>query len=289
MFALPRRLIVIGDIHGDIDRLYRCLVCAKILDNNGAWIANPPDTYVVQMGDQLDSSNRTPEASLDWERISDVQVLQAMDQLDECAKQHGGRVLSLIGNHEVMNIFGEFSYVSPKSLQASGGADARRLMFARGGSAARLLQNRYIVLKIGTYLFSHAGILPVHLNLLGENIDELNAAFIGVLTGICTPWQQELVSQLILPMTGVLWTRRYFQMVSDESLMAALANNLAIVLKTTKCSTMFIGHNTMPRITVVANGGLVFTDACFSRAYGSHAYQFIDIQDGNMNVVQVNE
>ena len=52
------RIIVIGDIHGDIKRFKSILIDSKIINNNFEWIAEPPNTIIVQLGDQIDSLNR---------------------------------------------------------------------------------------------------------------------------------------------------------------------------------------------------------------------------------------
>ena len=46
-----KRIIVIGDIHGDIGILCSCLYMANIINHKFEWIAQPADTIVVQMGD----------------------------------------------------------------------------------------------------------------------------------------------------------------------------------------------------------------------------------------------
>lgn len=46
-----KRLIIIGDIHGDISVLCSCLYMTKVINNNMEWIAEPQDTVVIQMGD----------------------------------------------------------------------------------------------------------------------------------------------------------------------------------------------------------------------------------------------
>ena len=40
-----RRIIVIGDIHGDLDELIRCLILSGCINNNHQWIGN--DTIIV--------------------------------------------------------------------------------------------------------------------------------------------------------------------------------------------------------------------------------------------------
>jgi len=286
MFPAARRVIVIGDVHGDSDRLVKALRIARVLSPDLEWIAEPADTVVVQLGDQLDSANRDVRVPT-WETHPDVHLLELMDSLDVKAKQHGGRVISLIGNHEVMNMTGEFAYVSQASIAESGGEDGRRNAFMPGGKYNRMLMNRYIIVKIGTYLFCHAGLLPTHLNLVGENIQAFNEAFWTLGAGAeLTPRMREVLDSVILPVNGILWTRKYVELVNQPSM---LKTYLSIVLRTTKCTTMFIGHNTLENIVIAGEGGLVFTDAAFSRSYGTSKYQFIDILDGQMNVIQVTE
>lgn len=281
------RIIVIGDLHGDSDRLVHCLRAAMIINDNFEWIADPPNTYVVQMGDQVDGANRNPNAPKNWDTTCDISLMRLMDVLDERAQQHGGRVLSLIGNHEIMNMIGDYTYVTENSLEKSGGVSGRSHAFCSFEVCGKMLANRYVVLRIGSYLFSHAGITPSHLNDIGENINELNVAFRNLVAGaVLSEKHKRLIDNVIVPMDGCLWTRKYMDLgMTDND--KILQEYLGIVLQTTKCNTMFIGHNTVPNTTVIANGRLVFTDACFSRAYGLNRYQYIDILDNKMRIVEV--
>jgi Calcineurin-like phosphoesterase len=289
MFPAAKRIIVIGDVHGDSERVLQALQAARVISPTLEWIASPPETIVVQMGDQIDSANRftDPNIKADWEIHPDVKLMELMDDLDIIARQKGGRVLSLVGNHELMNIAGEFAYVSEHSLQNSGGPEGRRMDFLPGGKYHSMLLKRYVILKIGNFLFCHAGVLPSHLNIAGENIHEFNTAFWAFMQRQTLPPKQEaIINEAILPINGCLWTRKYAELMMTEQ-KAALLMNLSIVLRTTQCVTMFVGHSTMENITVTGNGGLVFTDAGFSRSYGTSRFQFIDINDNNMKIVQV--
>jgi hypothetical protein len=284
-FDAPHRIIVIGDVHGDSDRLISALKAAKVLSAQLEWIANPPNTFVVQMGDQLDSKDRVPHAPPGWETHSDVALMDIMDHFDSLARPHGGRVISLVGNHEVMNLLGDFTYASDKSIAESGGALERKQRFMPGMPYANALLNRYVIVKIGRHLFCHAGLLPTHLNIVGENIGAINTAFWDFLrTGrIENERQKQIMFDIVIGMDGILWNRRYAQSMSQSD----LAATLHIVLKTTKTTTMFIGHNTVPHIMAAAGGSLVFTDAAFSRAYGGDSFQYVEIVDDIMNVIEV--
>lgn len=107
--ASTARTVVIGDIHGDLEGLTSILRQAGITDANGRWIAG--HTTVVQTGDMTD-------------RGAGVRaVLDLLMDLEQQAKAAGGRLIVLLGNHEVMNLTGEFRDVTPAIYSSF--ADAR--------------------------------------------------------------------------------------------------------------------------------------------------------------------
>ena len=115
------RIIVIGDIHGDMDKLLKCLRIPKLIDNDNNWIGGK--TVVVQIGDQIDScrfnkiSNcNQPNNSL-LDIADDVKILYYLTELHNQASQHGGAVYSLMGNHEFMNVDGDMRFVSHSNIR----------------------------------------------------------------------------------------------------------------------------------------------------------------------------
>lgn len=56
-----KRIIVIGDLHGDLDLTIRCLRLAKVIDKDGAWIGGK--TVVVQTGDKIDGCRPIPNVN----------------------------------------------------------------------------------------------------------------------------------------------------------------------------------------------------------------------------------
>jgi len=77
--------------------------------------------------------------------------------LQEKAALAGGAVHMLLGNHEIMNVMGDFRYVSKKGEDDFDGK--RKEYFKPGGKIAKQLAcNTNSVIKIGSWLFSHAGI-----------------------------------------------------------------------------------------------------------------------------------
>jgi len=94
-----QRVVIIGDVHGDLKRFKNILKHANIINDDLEWIASPPETIVVQLGDQVDSLNRHPDIQ-NWEVLEDWNMLHFTNSLHNIAKEKGGKVISLIGNHE---------------------------------------------------------------------------------------------------------------------------------------------------------------------------------------------
>lgn len=213
IFPPQQRIIVIGDIHGDFEVAIKCLILAKCIE----YIEPPPhktvsvmdaffktikwigkDTYVVQLGDQIDRVRPQQWDANDISRDiayedegSTLEIFYLFHYLDELARLQGGRVLSIIGNHEIMNVDGDFRYVSKKEFHCfkdhlkhvyhrnskfpyhsrtlrrsrhksstnsklPSGYRERLYSFSPTGLCANLIaKNYYTMLQIGNWLFCH--------------------------------------------------------------------------------------------------------------------------------------
>ena len=115
------RIIVIGDIHGDMEMTRELLKVAKVINDNDDWIGG--NTVVVQVGDQIDRCRPTIDSQCDThgttklDENSDWKILQYFTDLHKKARDVGGAVYSLMGNHELMNVNGDFRYVSYKGIE----------------------------------------------------------------------------------------------------------------------------------------------------------------------------
>lgn len=273
------RIVIIGDVHGDISRLLNCLIHAKIFSNNLKWIAEPNDTVVVQMGDQVDSLNR---GNLnEWEELPDIEVLLLMDKLDNIAKLSGGRVLSLIGNHEIMNTMGQFNYVSQNSFKFFP-EKQRENEFKFGNRLSKILAKRNIVLKINNFLFCHAGILPEHLDISDNNIHKINEIARKVLRNEhINDIEKNIFVNTVISDNSILWNRIY---TIEEDNTDKLINE---VLNKTNSEIIFIGHNTVVNTKSAFNNKIIFTDAALSRAYGMNKIEYIDYSNSQINIVKL--
>ena len=106
------RVIAVGDVHGDYDQLVAVLQSAGVIDQEGKWIGGK--THLVQTGDMLD---RGPDSR---------KVMDLLMRLEGEASKTGGRVHVLIGNHEGMNVYGDWRYVSAEEYASYTDRDSRK-------------------------------------------------------------------------------------------------------------------------------------------------------------------
>lgn len=103
-FPVPSRLVAIGDLHGDLPKSLQALTLAGLVDPFSLrWIGG--STVAVQIGDVLDRGD------------DEIRLLYLLHRFKLESARTGGAFLSIHGNHEVMNIEGDFRYVTPGGLE----------------------------------------------------------------------------------------------------------------------------------------------------------------------------
>jgi len=98
------RLVIIGDLHGDYAKFHDMLRQAGLINARENWSGGA--THLVQLGD-------VPDRAPDTRRILDLLM-----RLEPQARRAGGYLHALIGNHEAMNMEGDFRYTAPGEFAA---------------------------------------------------------------------------------------------------------------------------------------------------------------------------
>lgn len=257
----PPRLVAIGDVHGDFEATRAVLRLAGAIDDQDRWIGK--DLVVVQTGDQLDRG--------DGER----KILELLERLVGEAKQAGGALHVLNGNHELMNAAGDLRYVTaggfvdfaevpgvdlndPRAAQAPPAMRGRLLAFAPGGPYARKLADRPVALVVGDTVFAHGGVLPQHVR---RGLDAINAETQRWLRG-----EGEISPDILQGEESPLWTRRFCQDPTPADCAVADETLAALAIK-----RMVVGH-TVHTEGIVRNcdGKVWCIDVGMASYYGGH-------------------
>lgn len=256
-FPAPRRLVAIGDVHGDLDATRRALRLAGAVDAAGAWVGG--DLFVVQVGDQLDRGD-DDKAILDW-----------FERLEEEARAKGGRFVALNGNHEIMNAQLDFRYVTPGSnppFAALASAAPRGVpevpeplrgraaAFFPGGAYAKKLAKQPLVAIVGDTVFVHAGLLPKH---VAYGLERMDAETRAWLRG-----ERPEPPKIVVAEDGPIWTRVYSAAAGKDDC-ATLEQVLGALGK----KRLVMGHTPQkPDANATCGGKAWRIDTGLSRYYG---------------------
>uniref|UniRef100_A0A7S0RGT9 Calcineurin-like phosphoesterase domain-containing protein n=1 Tax=Pyramimonas obovata TaxID=1411642 RepID=A0A7S0RGT9_9CHLO len=189
----PGRVVAIGDLHGDWDQTIRSLKIAGVIDEDvhksGDMHWTGGDTHLVQLGDVLDRGD------------DEMSILMLLVKLQEEASEAGGAVHLLSGNHEIMNVAGDFrcategaivqldkmcgkkvetkgcslrdGVVLRTNLDQSSTAIYKRIgMYAPGGVLTKhVLSRNHTVLVVNDTCFVHGGLRLKHVTF---GLDKMN-------------------------------------------------------------------------------------------------------------------
>jgi hypothetical protein len=217
--TVPTRVVAVGDIHGDFDALVSILRETGIIDAQHNWSGG--SATLVQTGDFLDRG------------AQHRQVMDLFMTLEEQAAAQNGRVVVLLGNHEMMNLMGDLRYVSPQvySSFVDGNSEQRgrkayqdylellkkdpepeferiwmqahppgffeyREALDPEGEYGRWLRERPAVLQIADTLFLHGGIHP---DLTSLKVEEMNQRVKSEIQAFDRFTRYMVQEQLILP------------------------------------------------------------------------------------------
>jgi hypothetical protein len=273
--AVPR-LVAIGDLHGDLESARAALRLAGAIDDGEHWSGGK--LVVVQTGDQLDRGDQERE------------ILDMLDRLTDEAAKAGGALHVLNGNHETMNVLGDFRYVTPRGFTSFEGVNpqsplaarypsdfgARAAAFLPGGAYATLLSKRDVVAVVGDTAFVHGGIRPP---IVDYGIGRLNAETSAFMRG-----ETKQPPRLIVDQEGPVWTRVY----GEPTLSEMACNVLARALEKLQVKRMVVGHTVQEEgITSACDDRVYRIDVGLSHYYGGEVVQVLEITRDDAGKEQV--
>ena len=273
-YPAPARLIAIGDLHGDLAAARAALKLGGAIDSDDHWAGGK--LTVVQTGDEIDRADE------------DRDVLDLFQRLTEEARAAGGRVVALNGNHEIMNVQGDYRYVTPGAVAPFAGVSprsalardpaspfaARAAAFLPGGAYALKLAQRDVIAMVGESVFVHGGVLPEHVSYGIARINAETRAW--MLNGPAT------APASVASERGPDWVRDFSVDPVSEANCAVLGRALAAL----GARRMVVGHTPQKSgVTSGCNDRVYRIDVGLSRFYGG-PIQILQITPGGVEVLK---
>jgi hypothetical protein len=270
VFPIVSRVVAVGDLHGDLSATRAALRLAGAIDDRDRWIGGA--LVVVQTGDEIDRGD------------GDREIIDLFSRLEIEAAEAGGAFRPLLGNHDLMNVEGNFKYVSARGM---GSFDdlvasllarpdllafpplqrARAAAFRPGGPVAGIFARRNVVAIVGDTVFVHAGVLPSH---VAYGLERLNREVRAFVRGARPELPPVMDHQ-----TSPVWTRLYSE---EETPAAATCATLGEALAGLGVKRMVVGHTVQPQgINAGCDGRVWRIDTGMSAAYEGGPIQVLEL------------
>ncbi|RFS23543.1 metallophosphoesterase [Chitinophaga silvatica] len=231
----PEKLYVLSDIEGEFDAGYKLLLAGGVIDPSGNWTFGKG--HLVIAGDLFDRGTQV----LPW--------LWLLYTLEDKAVAAGGQVHVILGNHDIMQLAGDFRYTDARYFKYAWlmGRELKQL-FGEDSELGRWLRSKNVVEKIGDLLVMHAGMSPA-LNskqLSLTQINDITRPLLGV------PRKQMPDSlQVFFNGNSPFWYRGYFY--EPVASMATIDSTL----KQYGCKHIIVGHTITDTVIVKRFDGKV--------------------------------
>lgn len=191
-------IVAISDIESGFKGFRDFLIANKVIDEQLNWTHGKG--HLVLVGDFVDRGAST------------TQVLWFIYKLEQEAKQHGGQVHFIIGNHEIKNLQGNYQSASKKYYYiASMLGKQQYQLFDDDSFIGRWMASKNSIERINGHLFVHGGIHP-KISELGYSLEQINQTIRDNYRNMYfTKPNSGDTEFLISTTTGPAWYRGYFK------------------------------------------------------------------------------
>jgi hypothetical protein len=253
VFMGAGKMLFVSDIEGEFEAFRNLLLVNGVINGKYQWTFGKGKLIIA--GDLFDRGKQV------------TQYLWLLYKLEDEAREKGGDVNVVLGNHDIMNLKGDFRYVQPEYM-----ANAQLMhqsyadLYSADTELGRWLRSKNIIEKIGDQLVMHGG-------MSGE---VLNKQFtLNRINNSCRPFYDVPTKQLpdsikaFLGNTGLFWYRGYFMAPKASS---ALIDS---TLQQYQAKQIVVGHTIIDKnLAFYYNGKVLGLDV--NQHAGTHAAALFD-------------
>jgi hypothetical protein len=194
VFKGAGKMLFVSDIEGEFEAFRNLLLVNGVINGKYQWTFGKGKLIIA--GDLFDRGKQV------------TQYLWLLYKLEDEAREKGGDVNVVLGNHDIMNLKGDFRYVQPEYM-----ANAQLMhqsyadLYSADTELGRWLRSKNIIEKIGDQLVMHGG-------MSGEVLSKQFT--LNRINNSCRPFYDVPAKQLpdsikaFLGNTGLFWYRGYF-------------------------------------------------------------------------------
>ncbi len=262
-YNLPKKLVALSDIEGKFEAFISLLKVSGVIDESLNWIFGKG--HLVLVGDFFDRGEMVTE------------TLWLIYKLEQEAAEVGGVLHFLLGNHEMMNLRGDWRYVPKKYLiNAQFVGKSYQDFYGPQSVLGAWLRTKNSMVKIGGYVFCHGGLSPdftiaqMPISLINESLRELIDKPDNEVPNVFN-------GEFLLRDYGPLWYRGHFQNAHTKQ-------QLIDVLKVFNASYLVVGHTPVEKISTLYDGKIIALDV--PHAKGPTHQAVLVIEKNQMNVLK---
>lgn len=269
-FPASPSIFLMGDIHGDYDDMVRLLRKGGVIDSKLNWTWG--QGHLVFLGDIFDRGEKVTEC------------LWLIYRLEQQAEKQGGYVHYILGNHEAMILTRDLRYLSEKYFYMN---DRLKLTYSvhfdKKSFLGRWIRSKNTVIRIGPYLFTHAGISPVAVK-YRYSLSAMNRAARFYFDHQKPKYLNDTIL-FVLGSDGPLWYRGYYDLVPGNHKING--KELDEVLAFYRAQRIFVGHTNVPKIETAFRGRIIFMDVPYY--LGEAKPEALWINNGQFYIIRTDE
>ena len=235
------KIAAVSDIHGQYDTFIKLLKNNNVIDNQGKWSFG--NGHFIVAGDMFDRGSQVTE------------VLWFLYDLEKQAKEKGGKLHVLLGNHDVMVLNGNLRSVHPKYAEVGEILEKPfNTLFNKGTVLGNWLRTRPVLIKVNNILFTHGGLHP-ELVTKGLSIEDINSQFKQQLVESELTEKRDEIGNFLHKHNGPIYYRGYFQGKT------ATTEQIDDLLSYFDSTNIVVGHTTHRHIETRYDGKVIVIDA----------------------------
>lgn len=243
------QIAALSDLHGQYELTIKILKNNGIIDDDLKW--NFGKGHLVVVGDVFDRGDKVTE------------ILWFLFNLEKEAKESGGKLHYLMGNHEYMVLRNDLRYIDEKYQKISKLIDTPyNELYNNQTILGRWLRSKPTVIKINDDLFVHAGISKKFSTEL-SNLDSVNQFFRKYLDTKKSKGKTKLDKRKrkYFGGKGPVWFRGYFNDSLNDPQVSGILNKL-------KVNHIIVGHTSQKEILPLYSNKIIAVDS--SIKYGEY-------------------